>query len=386
MMNSMKLLALSTLVFAISCASLSTTSPSESPSAVPTASVSPSTTPNVLPGSTFSMPVEREMIEFFGDRGALVARGTKDGPSPYESKISRAEAPSGPWRTVYESDAMFMLEKVSTGRIAFMEYREPYQGGGASSENVLVVDLSTGQKIEMDRFSLSPATYRGGGGAPRRPSGSVVLGPDHAAWTRLVEGAGGSITGVLRVAPLSDPASVQTIASSGEWLAAVGLDSRRLVYVVGGKTEDQLRVREISSGVDKLVATAPVGDTVVFGLPGIDQAAVSGDWAIWIDEARVAGDTTQAVAVNLTTGERRTLDARGSGCSTVTAGSRFLAWSCAKSNGTGEPYVVLDAKTLTPSPLARQGLSYGLVAADDAVIWLNAVAGGATREVTLYRP
>src|SRR5437762_9445649 len=223
MMNSMKLFALSTLVFAISCASLSTTSPSESPSAVPTASVSPSTTPNVLPGSTFSMPVEREMIEFFGDR-ALVARGTKDGPSPYESKISRAEAPSGPWRTVYESDAMFMLEKVSTGRIAFMEYREPYQGGGASSENVLVVDLSPGQKKESDRVALSPATYRGGGGAPRRPSGSVVLGPDHAAWTRLVEGAGGSITGVLRVAPLSYPASVQTNSSSCEWQASVGSD------------------------------------------------------------------------------------------------------------------------------------------------------------------
>jgi hypothetical protein len=384
----MKLLSLSTFVFAISCSSVSTVSPSVSPSTASTASASPSAGPSAspLPGSTFSMPVEREMIAFFGDRGALVARSTKEGPAPYESKILRAEAPSGPWRSVYQSDASFMLEKVSTGRIAFMEYREQYQGGGAYAENVVVVDLSTGQKTEMDRFSLSTAAYRGGGAAPRRPSGSVVLGPDDAAWTRLVEGAGGSITGVLRIAPLSDPASVQTIASSSEWIAPLGLDSRRLVYVVGGKTEDQLRIREIGSGVDTLVATAPVGDTVVFGLPGIDRAAVSGDWAIWIDPAQVVGETTQAVAVNLTTRERRTLDARGSGCSPVTAGLRYFAWSCAKSNGTGEPHVVLDAKTLSPIPLARQGLSYGLVAADDAVIWLNAVAGGDTRQVTLYRP
>ena len=333
------------------------------------------------------MPVDREMNGFFGDRGALVARSTKEGPAPYESKILRAEAPSGPWRSVYESDAAFMLEKVSAGRIAFMEYREPYQGGGAYSENVLVVDLSSGQKTEMDRFSLSTATYRGGGGGPRRPAGSVVLGPDHAAWTRLVEGAGGSVSGVLRIAPLSDPASVQTIASSSEWVAAVGLDSRRLVYVVGGKTEDQLRVREIGLGADTLVATAPVSNTAVFGGPGIDHAAVSGDWAVWIDEAHLVGETTHAVALNLTTAERRELDSAGAGCSSVTAGSRYFAWSCAKRNATtSEAFVVLEAKTLSPIAVVPPGLSYGLVTVDDSLVWLTALAGGVSRIVTVYRP
>ena len=327
------------------------------------------------------------MVTFFGDRGALIARSTKEGPAPYESKILRAEAPTGPWRSVYESDAMFMLEKVSAGRIAFMEYREPYQGAGAYSENVLVVDLSTGQKTEMDRFSLSAASYRGGGGGPRRPVGSVVLGPEHAAWTRLVEGAGGSVSGVLRIAPLSDPASVQTIASSSEWVAAVGLDSRRLVYVVGSKTEDQLRVREISSGVDTLVATAPVRNTAVFGRPGMDDAAVSGDWAVWIDEAFVVGETTHAVAFNLATAERRTLVSAGTGCGSVTAGSRYFAWSCPKGNApVSEPFVVLEAKTLSSIAVVPPGLSYGVVAVDDALVWLTALAGGAGRQVTVYRP
>jgi len=380
----MKRLAVSTLILAISCSTANTSSPSVSPSTAPTASASPSA--SALPGSTFSMAVDREMLDFFVDRGALIARSTRESSAPYESKIWRAEPSTATWRPVYVSDAMFQFEKVANGRIALVEYREPVQGGGAFSQVVMVTDLVTGAKVEMDRFSLSAATYRGGGGAPRRPVTALALDSDRVAWTRLVEGPAGAVMGELRLAAIADPRAQQVIASSSEWIQPIGLDSRRLIYVIGGKTEDQLRIREIGSGVDTLVATAPVGDTVVLGPPGIDRAAVSGDWAVWIDPARVVGETTQAVAVNLTTAERRTLDARGSGCGPVTAGSRYFAWSCAKSNGSGEPYVVLDAKTLSPIPLARQGLSYGLVAADEGVIWLNAVAGGASRQVTLYRP
>lgn len=329
------------------------------------------------------MPVDREMSSFFGDRGALVSSGRKEGPAPFESKILRAEAPNGPWRSVYESDGAFMLEKVSAGRIAFMEYREPYQGGGAYSENVLVVDLSTGQKIEMDRFSLSAATYRGGGGAPRRPVGSVVLGPDHAAWTRLVEGAGGSVSGVLRIAPLSDPASVQTIASSSEWVAAIGLDSRRLVYIVGGKTEDQLRVRDISSGIDTLVATAPVSNTAVFGGPGMDYAVVSGDWAVWFEDPKTP--TTSARAVNLVSGEQRPLDVGGSGCVGPTAGSRYFAWTCSKQPTSNlEPLTILDATTLAPVKPIPLGTGVGTIAMDDGLLWFNVI--DSSRTVTLFRP
>jgi hypothetical protein len=293
---------------------------------------------------------------------------------------------SATWRLVYISDAMFQAERVASGRMALVEYREPVQGGGAFSEVVIVTDLVTGAKIEMDRFSLSAATYRGGGGAPRRPVTALALTADRVAWTRLVEGPAGTWMGELRLASIADPRAQQVIASSSEWIQPIALDSHRLVYIMGGQTEDQLRVREITTGVEMVVATAPVRNTSFFGPPGIDRAAVSGDWAIWIDEAIVVGDTTQAVAVNLTTGERRALDPAGTGCDSVTAGSRYFAWSCAKSNGAGEPYIVLDAKTLSRVPLARQGLSYGLVAVDDVLVWLTALNGGAGRTVTLYRP
>lgn len=383
----MKLLALSTLIFAISCDTVSTASPSVSPSTAPTASASPSAGASALPGSTFSMPVDREMLGFFVDRGALIARSTRESSAPYESKIWRAEPTGATWRPVYVSDAMFQFEKVANGRMALVEYREPAQGGGAFSEVVVVTDLVTGAKIEMDRFSLSPETYRGGGGAPRRPVTAVALDADRAAWTRLVEGPAGVITGELLLAPIADPSAQQVIGSSSEWIQPIGLDSRRLVYIVGGKTEDQLRIREITSGVDTLVATAPVRNTAVFGPPGIDRAAVSGDWAIWIDEARVVGDTTQAVAVNLTTGERRTLDAAGTSCDSVTAGTRYFAWSCAKRNATSAvPFVVLEAKMLSPIAVVPPALSYGLAAVDDALVWLTALNGGGSRHVTVYRP
>jgi hypothetical protein len=71
------------------------------------------------------------------------------------------------------------------------------------------------------------------------------------------------------------------IGSSPEWIAALGIDARRLRYVLGGKSEDQLHVRDLDSGVDRVVARGPVGDQqVVGGIPGFNRAFLAGDWAI----------------------------------------------------------------------------------------------------------
>lgn len=327
------------------------------------------------------MPADREMVNFFGDRGALIASGRKEGPSPFESKISRADAPNGPWRAVYQSDAMFMLEKISSGRIGVIEYREPPASQGAFSEVIVVVDLDTGQKTEIDRFALSAATFRGGGGAPRRPTGSLALGPDRIAWTRLIEGPNGAISGELRVASITSPATIETIASSTEWVAPVGLDTQRLVYVLGGTTEDALHVRDLRTGRDTVIATAAVGSGPATGGTGLTPT-VSGDWAVWLDEPWASAKVR---AANLATGEQRTLAVNGSQCASPTAGSRYFAWSCSKSAASDpQPFVVLDAKTLQPSGVIPLGTGLGVVAADDGLLWLNVVAD--TRRVTLFRP
>jgi hypothetical protein len=377
----MKSLALSTLLVAISCSTAGTTSPSASPSTAPTASASASGNVSALPGSTFSMPAERDMVSFYADRGSLIAYQTKDAPSPYDSKIVRAEAPNGPWKLVYESDAMFMVDRVSTGRIGFIEYRETYQSGGAYSDAFVVVDLASGQKTEIDRFALSAATYHGGGGGPRRPAGAMTLGPDHVAWTRLVEGPGGSITGELRIASLADLKASQVVTTSSEWVRPLDLVSQRLVYVLGGKTEDTLHVREVQSGIDKVVASGAVGNQQRGEMPGFDYAEVSGDWAVWLDGLK--GTSPSGHALNLVTGEERVLKVSGSSCSGVSGGSRYFVWACGRSDDPRGSLIV-DAKTLDTVRPIPADTGVGLIASDDGLLWFNVPGSG--RTVTLFRP
>lgn len=356
-----------------------TATPSASPvpsGSLAAASVTPSAS---LPG-TFTMPTDREMVTFAADRGALVAFSTKEGLPPYDSKVLRASAPSGPWQTVYESDAHFLPGPVLGGRVALAEYRAPYQGGGGYSEDFTVVDLSTGTSVAIDRFAMSAATFRGGGGGPRRPVGSIVLGPDRVAWTRLIEGPGGSVTGELRVAPLAEPARVTAIGSSVEWITPLGLDAHRLLYVVvvGGMTEEQLHLRDLDTGADRVVTTGPVGDQQTQGgIPFFDRATLAGDWAIWLDTPRAAPGKFSAL--NLLTGTQRTIDADGSSCVGPSAGTRYVSWYCSATAA-----VVLDATTLEPARDVPATIGVAPLASDDALLWFTVVPGG--RTVTLFRP
>jgi hypothetical protein len=326
--------------------------------------------------NTFTMPTDRDMITFAADRGALIAFSTHDGPPPYESKIQRADAGTNTWRTVYKSDAMFSAGRAAGGRVALGEYREPFQGGGAYSVDFTVVDLSTGTATPVDRFALSSATFRGGGGAPRRPVGSIVLGPDRVAWTRLIEGPGGSVTGELRVGSLAAPGRVTVIGSSMEWIAPLGLDAHRLLYVLGGKTEDQLHVRDLDTGADKILITGAVGDQQrEGGIPGFNVAVLAGDWAIWLDTPRSAPGMVRAV--NVASGGERTIDAGGSSCSGTSAGTRYVAWYCSP-GVTG----ILDAKSLEPARDVPVGVAPE--ASEDALLWFTVIPNG--RTVTLYRP
>ena len=375
----MKSIALFTLIFGMSCSSVGTAPPSALPRTTPGASASSSASPGPLAGSTFSMPAERDMVSFYADRGSLIAYQTKDAPPPYDSKIVRAE--SGSWKLVYESDAKFMMDRVSGGRIGFIEYRETYQSGGAYSDVFVVVDIASGQKTEIDRFALSAATYRGGGGGPRRPVGTITLGPDHVAWTRLVEGPGGTVTGELRIASLADLKASQIVTTSSEWVLPLDLDSQRLVYVLGGKTEDTLHVREVQSGIDKVVATGAVGDQQRGEVPGFDFAAVSGVWAVWLDGLKATSPSGHAL--NLVTAEERVLKVAGSSCSGVSGGSLYFVWACGRSDDPRDSLIV-DARTLDTVRPIPADTGVGLIASDDGLLWFSVPGSG--RTVTLFRP
>jgi hypothetical protein len=366
-------IALAAICLTAACAPVGAPpSPSAAPAAAsgrPAASAAPA-------ANTFTMPTDRDMITFAADGGALIAFSTRDAPPPYESKIQRADPATTAWRTIYSSDAHFSAGRVVAGRAALTEYRSPYQGGGAYSVDFTMVDLSTGAATAIDRFAMSSATYHGGGGGPRRPVGSIVLGPDRAAWTRLVEGPGGSVSGELRVALVADPGRAIPIASSAEWIAPLGLDAHRLLYVLGGKTEDQLHIRDLDTGTDRIVSTGAVGDQQrEGGIPGFNAAVLAGDWAIWLDTPRSAAGKIRTV--NVVSGAERTIDAGGSSCTSPSAGTRYVAWYCSANIGG-----VLDAKTLERADDVPLGVAPE--ASDDALLWFTVVPNG--RTVTLFRP
>lgn len=358
----------------VGASSSSTIAPTAS--AVRTDSNAPSL-PSRVPG-TFTLPTDADMHVFGADRGALVAFSTKEGLPPYASRIQRGEASTGAWKTVFEIDAALVGSgQVVAGRAALIEYREPFQGGGAYSEDFTIVDLSTGATTKVDRFALSAATYHGGGGGPRHPVGRIALGPAHVAWTRLVEGSAGAVTGELRVASLADTAHPKVVGSSAEWISPLALDAHRFLYALGGKLEDQLHLWDLDTGVDKVVVTGamPV-DQQASPMPGLNRAQLSGDWAIWLDVPR-AGPGAFTV-LNLVTGERRTIDAGGSSCSEPSAGTRYVTWYCSAG-----VVGILDAKTLEPAARPA-GLGVVPIASEGGLIWFD--LSTSPRSVVLYRP
>ena len=376
----LKAIASLTFIVAVSCAPTAGAPPNTSPTPVASVAATPSAAPSATLTATgaFSMPTDNEMHVFAADRGALVAFSTKDGLPPYASKVQRAVAPSGPWMTVYEIDASFVGSgQVVGGRGAVTEYREVVLGGGAFSEDFTVVDLSTGKATRIDGFALSPATFRGGGGGPRRPVGRIVLGTEWVAWTRLVEGSGGSLTGELRAATLADPTRAKVVGTSAEWISPLDVDAHRLLYVVGSKVEDQLHLLDLDTGADRVIARAamPV-DIQVSPVPGLDRAALSGDWAIWLDTPGTGPGTLRAV--NVVSGAQRTIDAGGSSCSEPSVGTRYIAWYCS-----AVVVGIIDAKTLEPLPKPA-GMGVAPVASDDGVVWFDLRTN--PRQVVLYRP
>lgn len=270
---------------------------------------------------------------FFADLGALYAVAARNSPAPYASKIQRFDAPSGTWRDVFADDAAFVGLRSSAGHAVITEYREPPQGGGASDEVVLIVDLASGAATRVDAYALSAKTYHGGGGGPRRPSWSLALGANTLAWTRLNEMADGTIEGELRAATVGDTSHFTTVGRSQQWIEAVSVDDTTLVYVLGAKDRDELHVRDLKGGADRSVAMLR-SPGVSAGRGGI---ARSGDLVAWIDNPPVPGapdatpgaPTTSVLhTVDLHSGVTRELDLRVNYCGGLSGNEIGLAWFC----------------------------------------------------------
>jgi hypothetical protein len=316
------------------------------------------------------------MTSFFTDRGSAYAWWIAPGaPQVTEQRIMRADPPSGPWREVYRTDAHIPIQRPAAGRAAFVAIRSPFQGGGASTQEVVLLDLTTGASTAIDRWALSAATFRGGGGGPRRPVAHVALGATTIAWTRLIERVGGAVEGELRYAALSDPSRATVVASSDDWIRPIGIDDRALVYVLGRPTGDELHVRELVTGADRvLTTTAPPATN---GYYPLDDVAVSGRWVAWIDRGRAASAATATIrAVDVVSGEARSLDGGGPQCAPLTGGSKYLTWMCGPSNAPAVPRVLDVARWVLVDLFPAGANGVAADASGDGLLWTERTAAG----------
>jgi hypothetical protein len=351
----------------------------------PTTSARP-TAQMLVRGDLLTLPAEPDMVTFFAHGRSLIAWTSGNRPSPFLDKIQRADPPGGPWRTIFSNDAHFRIQRVSEGHMAIVAYRE--DGEGAYNESIVVLDLATGAATTIDHYALSKATFRGGGGAPRRPVGQIALGQQMIAWTHLFERAGGAVEGELRVAPLADPRATTVIARSTEWIEPVAIDQRSVAYVLGGSERDELRVRDIATGGDRHL-TAFAAQTQVSGR---GAPARSGPWVGWL-ETKPALAPTRAVpsivtfeAFNIATGEERSMNTGGPGCSPLTANAFAFAWSCRSSADPPATLQAFDVAQWKLVDVLRPGSvsPFGLQAVDSGFVWTD--ADGAQRQVHLFTP
>jgi hypothetical protein len=337
-------------------------------------------------GDLLTLPADPDMITFFAHDRSLIAWTSGNRPSPFLDRIQRADPPGGPWRTIFSRDAHFQMQRVNEGQMAIVEYRE--DGEGAYNETIVMLDLATGAATTIDRYALSKATFRGGGGAPRRPVGQIAFGQQMIAWTHLFERAGGAVEGELRVAPLTDPRAVTVIARSTEWIEPIAVDQRSVAYVLGGRERDEVRIRDLASGEDRKLTTFAAPTQV----SGRSAPARSGSWIGWLETkpaiapTRAVPSTVMFQALNIATGEERSLDVGGPGCSPLTANAFAFAWSC---RSTADPPATLQAFDVAKWKLVdivRPGSvnPFGLQAVDGGFVWTD--ADGAGRQVHLFTP
>jgi hypothetical protein len=319
----------------------------------PTTSARP-TAQMLVRGDLLTLPAEPDMVTFFAHGRSLIAWTSGNRPSPFLDKIQRADPPGGPWRTIFSNDAHFRIQRVSEGHMAIVAYRE--DGEGAYNESIVVLDLATGAATTIDHYALSKATFRGGGGAPRRPVGQIALGQQMIAWTHLFERAGGAVEGELRVAPLADPRATTVIARS--------------------------------TGGDRHL-TAFAAQTQVSGR---GAPARSGPWVGWL-ETKPALAPTRAVpsivtfeAFNIATGEERSMNIGGLGCSPLTANAFAFAWSCRSSADPPATLQAFDVAQWKLVDVLRPGSvnPFGLQAVDSGFVWTD--ADRAQRQVHLFTP
>lgn len=331
----------------------------------------------LLAGTLTTVNDEAPRYPAFVDSGSLYAVWLRDGPAPYLSRIERFDSGSTAWQRVFEEDAALGVMGVDGGRAVVTAYRET---GAASSRTFALLDLATGRTTMVDGFSLSAATFHGGGSGPRGPGTGSALGGGRVAWSRINELAGGVTEGELRVAPVADPTRFTIIGRSRITIVPLWIDESTLVYQLGGGDQDEIRTRDLVTGIERLVARVPAP----FQDRGLGGIAHSGTLLGWIENL---GSTGAALHwIDLGTGTQRDLDLGTSSCFGLSGNALGFAWSCRANAPTAKTLSYFDPRMQRMVDVVRSvGIPSDFRAWEGGFFWFDFVTTPRTANLLIVR-
>ena len=246
---------------------------------------------------------------------AAAVRLSVSAPSVARTEVHAADLRAAPvvWRTIAAFDAFPTGISVSDGRVALGLYREPAGAGGGFSAEIVVVDAASTASSSIWSASFSPATFRGGGGGPKRATAKFVLAPGRIAYTRLSEVAGGDLIGELRMRDLGNGRETP-IGGSPRWIEPVAFSGSVLAYAIAGDPLDEIRQTDLASGA---------ATTTIAQAPLIRGHAFSGRWLIYTTTQSEQAGPHKVVLRDVVAGTERVLDTHGD---RVTVNERYAAW------------------------------------------------------------
>lgn len=320
------------------------TAPAPNPSAsAPAATVSP-TPASAVPGLSRAQATRSITVPWLASVGAvdggLVAATQMEQQWPSRHEILVADAAGdGGWRRVRQVSSSVRLTSLSlhARRLAITSVDE---GTASPAIEVSLIELTSGDAIVVDRSTISSAAWRGIGGSlesapqlwPR-----VVLRDEFVAWSLPVERTDGSVAVELRIKRI-DGGAPRAVAASQHGLEPAAIDGGRLAYRWSSGSVQEARLYDIATGSSRVVARAA----------HVGEVALVGPWYLFIsgDEFR----PRQVRIKDLRSGVDRILETAGSdtgptgslpgGCGNLTANDIYAAWVCSEGSGLG-----LDLRT-----------------------------------------
>lgn len=320
--------------------------------ATPSATVSPPPLRVVLQGRQTTFTADRDLHRLSSDgRWVVAVHVAEPGTGPRSFVLAGdADAPSPTLRELFTSSAHITNIALVAGRLAYTEYTEDGRGGWSARTDLL--DLATGARREVWKGSFTAATFRGGGGGPRRAGHTYTLDERRIAYTHLIERTAGDLSAELRVREIASGVE-RTIGRSDRWIDPIGFALDEIIYSAPAENIDQMHAVELATGRTRLLLSAP----------NLRSASLGGGRLLYSTTTNEQAGPYRLLLRELATGQERTLDENGD----LASLGALAVWRSHPS---------VRERTTFKAADPRDGAEVRVVADDRFVPWMQAVRNG----------